>query len=314
MNLLDALPSALPDVASTDQPHIRRRLDWVGMRGIELPIRVPGPDAQTLTLPARVDALVDLVDPAARGIHMSRLYRLVDQVLGQEPLDAATLQTLLQGFLASHRELSTRAQIRIAFDYLVRRPALVSDRRGWRAYPVQVRGDLDHRGFRLEVGARVLYSSTCPSSAALARQCLQSQCAADFGTDPIDPLALKAWLGSEQGVSATPHSQRSSLWFKLQLTPELGNLALGEWIDRVEAALATPVQAAVKREDEQAFARLNGANLMFCEDAGRRVADALEQDPRVLDFWLMAAHHESLHPHDAVVIVTKGRRDGYRAD
>ena len=30
--------------------------------------------------------------------------------------------------------------------------------------------------------------------------------------------------------------------------------------------LKTPVQAAVKREDEQEFARLNGQNLMFCED------------------------------------------------
>lgn len=314
MNLLDVPPSALPDVASTDHPRIRRRLDWVGMRGIELPIRVSGADGQTMIVPARVDALVDLVDPAARGIHMSRLYQTVDRVLGQEVLAPAVLRQVLEGFLASHRELSTRALLRITFEYLVRRPALVSDRHGWRAYPAQVRGELDPRGFLLEVGARVLYSSTCPSSAALARQCIQSQCAADFGADPIDPKALEAWLGSERGVSATPHSQRSSLWFKVQLTPELAHLALGEWLDRVEAALATPVQAAVKREDEQAFARLNGANLMFCEDAGRRVADALEHDPRVLDYWLMAAHHESLHPHDAVVVVTKGVRDGYRAD
>ena len=36
-------------------------------------------------------------------------------------------------------------------------------------------------------------------------------------------------------------------------------------IDRIEDALKTPVQTAVKREDEQAFALLNGENLMFCE-------------------------------------------------
>jgi GTP cyclohydrolase I len=44
-----------------------------------------------------------------------------------------------------------------------------------------------------------------------------------------------------------------------------------ELIDLVENTLKTPVQAAVKREDEREFARLNGANLMFCEDAGRRL-------------------------------------------
>ena len=51
-------------------------------------------------------------------------------------------------------------------------------------------------------------------------------------------------------------------------------------IDRVEQALGTPVQTVVKREDEQAFARLNGENLMFCEDAARRMAAALAADPR----------------------------------
>lgn len=38
-------------------------------------------------------------------------------------------------------------------------------------------------------------------------------------------------------------------------------------IDQMEAVLATPVQTAVKRADEQAFAWLNGQNLMYVEDA-----------------------------------------------
>ena len=52
----------------------------------------------------------------------------------------------------------------------------------------------------------------------------------------------------------------------------------------MEAALGTPVQTAVKREDEQAFARLNAANLMFCEDAARRVAAVLSSDRRIERF------------------------------
>ena len=84
-------------------------------------------------------------------------------------------------------------------------------------------------------------------------------------------------------------------------------------IDLVEGALKTPVQAAVKREDEQEFARLNGANLMFCEDAGRKLKAALSKDKRYSDFRLEAVHVESLHPHNAVSIVVKGVPGGFRA-
>ena len=69
-------------------------------------------------------------------------------------------------------------------------------------------------------------------------------------------------------------------------------------IDRVETAVATPVQTAVKRIDEQAFAALNGKNLMFVEDAARRIRSALKGSYG--EFDVKVTHMESLHPHDAV--------------
>ena len=51
---------------------------------------------------------------------------------------------------------------------------------------------------------------------------------------------------------------------------------------------------------------------MFCEEAGRRVRRALESDERILDYWARCSHLESLHPHDAVSIVTKGVAGGYQ--
>ena len=86
---------------------------------------------------------------------------------------------------------------------------------------------------------------------------------------------------------------------------------LTDLIDQVEQVLQTPVQAAVKREDEQEFARLNGQNLMFVEDAGRRLKSTLLDDERWCDFWVRIEHHESLHAHDAVGVFTKGNKDGY---
>jgi len=56
---------------------------------------------------------------------------------------------------------------------------------------------------------------------------------------------------------ATPHSQRSVAEVKVKLSQDFQQFPLVELIDIVEGALKTPVQAAVKREDEQAFARLD---------------------------------------------------------
>ena len=107
---------------------------------------------------------------------------------------------------------------------------------------------------------------------------------------------------------ATPHAQRSYARFKLELTE--GVEAGVEFIDLVEESLGTPVQAAVKRRDEQEFAKLNGSQLMFCEDAARKIRKALESDCRILDYWFRVEHQESLHPHNAVSIVTKGIPNG----
>ena len=78
--------------------------------------------------------------------------------------------------------------------------------------------------------------------------------------------------------------------------------------DALEQALGTPVQTAVKREDEQAFARANAENLMFCEDAARRVGAALSALPWVSAWQAKVSHLESLHAHDAVARVA-GRND-----
>ena len=93
-----------------------------------------------------------------------------------------------------------------------------------------------------------------------------------FGADgKVDADKVHEWLGTEQGVLATPHSQRSVAQVKVLLDHTEGEaFPITALIDLIEGALKTPVQTAVKREDEQEFALLNGQNLMFCEDAARR--------------------------------------------
>jgi GTP cyclohydrolase I len=314
MRSVDNTVTELPDIACGPAPLAAGKLDWVGMNEIEMPVRIEDDAGGLIQSSALVTAYVNLTDPDVRGIHMSRLYLHLDQGFGARPLNPATLRQLLRSFLDSHEGLSDRALIRVDFDYVTRRPALASDNEGWRRYPVSMIGILEGNEFSLEMGLEILYSSTCPCSAALARQLIQEKFAEDFaGAESVDFEAVRQWLGSEEGIKATPHAQRSAAELRVRLTPTFEMFPIVELIDEIESALKTPVQATVKREDEQAFAELNGSNLMFCEDAGRRIQTALNTDERILDFWVRCTHYESLHPHNAVSVVTKGIEGGYVA-
>ncbi|HNV84058.1 MAG TPA: GTP cyclohydrolase FolE2 [Arenimonas sp.] len=306
------LARVMPDVANEVKPAIAGVLDWVGMGDIEMPVSVSDANGRVVTSGARVNAFVNLKRPDVRGIHMSRLYLHVDRHLSAEAITPQSIRHILKDFLDSHADLSDQAKLSIRFDYMVRRPALVTDNSGWKSYPVQITGVMDKQQFSLELGLDAAYSSTCPCSAALARQLIQEQFGKDFAPEKnLDYQQVLTWLGSEQGIMATPHSQRSIAEVKVKLSQEFVQFPLIELIDMIEAALKTPVQAAVKREDEQAFARLNGQNLMFCEDAARRLQSALNADSRIQDFRVQASHFESLHPHNAVAVASKGVPGGY---
>src|SRR6478672_3385394 len=296
--------ASLPDVAF-DTAALARPLDWVGMDAMALPIRLLGEGGQALHVPARVDVAVDLRDASARGIHMSRLYMQLQQSLANEAPSAPGLRRLLETCIATQQGLSTRARLRLRYDHLLLRPALASDNAGWKNYPVTLEAELRDEHLHLSLGFSVEYSSTCPASAALSRQVNAARFEADFA-DVRAPSsdAVRDWLASERGLAATPHAQRSRAEVRVELKPAFEELPLRSLVDAVEAALGTPVQTAVKREDEQAFAELNAANLMFCEDAARRVAAALASDARVSAWQVRVAHFESLHPHDAVASVS----------
>jgi len=285
----------LPDIAAQTPAH-EHTLDWVGMQGIALPINLAGQRIQ-----ACADVGVSLDDGNARGIHMSRLY-LALHGLEHSELNTTTLQQLLNEFLHSHQDLSQQASIALRGEALLSRPALVSPLAGWKSYPFEVRARQDSWGFHVELQVEVAYSSTCPCSAALARQLIQQRFVEDFAGQPLDHAQLLAWLGSPQGIVATPHSQRSYATLQVRLHSDSVELPLVALIDSAEQALGTAVQTAVKRADEQAFALANGQNLMFCEDAARRLHSALRKHAGFRAFQLRVVHAESLHAHDAVAV------------
>ena len=64
--------------------------------------------------------------------------------------------------------------------------------------------------------------------------------------------------------------------------------------------MKTPVQAFVKRIDEQAFAVVNGEHNMFAEDAARILTQLFSDDETVQSFFGKVSHFESLHNHNAI--------------
>ena len=306
---IPSAPRRLPDVAH-EAAVAARALDWVGMANIALPLRVGGHGGEPIQVAGSVDVSVDLTRAEARGIHMSRLYLMLQDAFASEAVTPAGLRRVLQSLVDSQQGLSSAARLVLRYDQMLLRPALASGNAGWKRYPVEIDAALVDGHLQLALRFSVEYSSTCPASAALSRQINAERFVEDFAeARPMSPAVVGDWLASERGLAATPHAQRDADVGAATLRPQFEELPLAALIDAIEHAVATPVQTAVKREDEQAFARLNAENLMFCEDAARRVAAALAEDPHVERFEADVAHFESLHAHDAVARVTgRGNR------
>lgn len=293
----------LPDVAKETHAERFAPIDWVGMGAIELPVILKQADGQ-YRIPARVDAKVSLDKKPSRGIHMSRLYLLSQEMMTKSELTLGLLGTVTSEFLHTHEDLSSRAQVQVQFEAPLVRKALKSNNQAWRSYPVVLSAFNEEGKVSYFVEVIVTYSSTCPASAALSRQLIQDGFKQQFSSDQtLDFDIVHAWLGTPQGIMATPHAQRSFARVKAEVGPDF---QYGDLIDVVEEALQTAVQGAVKREDEQEFALRNGQNLMFCEDAARRVKDALDSKLAILDYVAEFSHVESLHPHNAVSHISKG--------
>jgi GTP cyclohydrolase I len=301
----------MPDIADTAKALQTGTLNWVGMGNIELPLLFASYGLNETHVTAKADAFVNLHDEHAKGIHMSRLFLALDELSCEQTLTPITIKRVLEQFIASHQDISNAAKLVFHFELPLRRQSLLSQKLGWKNYPITITASLVEQQYRLEVACDVTYSSTCPCSAALARQLIQQAFDDKFAGQTINYEQVHEWLGTTQGIVATPHSQRSIANVKVRLANDSQEFDVLALINSVENELKTPVQAAVKREDEQEFARLNGQNLMFCEDAARKLK-ALFEASHYQDYYIKINHYESLHAHDAVAYAVKGLPNGYQ--
>ena len=88
----------MPDIANRAFAEEQASLDWVGMGNVHQPLKVKD-GSQIKDVQASVQVYVNLDDPLAKGIHMSRLYLLLDEHADTRPLTAAGLKLLLASIL-----------------------------------------------------------------------------------------------------------------------------------------------------------------------------------------------------------------------
>jgi len=281
----EGLPDMTETVNSVEGSDVA--IQQVGVSGFRLPLKFSQPDGQVLTLEARVTGTVSL-EAGLKGINMSRIlrtfYSYKDEVF--------TLDTLSQ-ILASYQQevgaLQARLKVQTQMPLLLN--SLRSELQGYQYYPVSFVASVDGQGAaRRHLELDFVYSSACPCSAELAEHARETR-----------------------GAYAIPHSQRSKTRIQVELA-EGAQLSVEDLVGHARQALKTETQVLVKREDEQAFAELNGAYVKFVEDAARLVYEQLQSDSRIRDFQVACAHLESLHSHDAVSVICKGVPGGYKAD
>ena len=290
---------ALPDVTSDIYADNPLELQWVGMEDISVPISMKMKHSISPHMLAKANVLVSLDTPHSKGIHMSRIHLAINR-LAELECTKENINQLLDEMIISQAGISQQAKIELCFSLLLKKPALLSGESGFQAYPITLLAAKSTQGYEYEFEFTIPYSSTCPCSASLSRQLLADKVNQTFPNKMTETALIIGWLQSQTGSVATPHSQRSYAYIRIATIdgawPDLSTL-----IFHFEEVIGTPVQTAVKRNDEQEFARLNATNLMFCEDAARRIKQSLESMNFAEDYCFKVEHQESLHAHNAVV-------------
>jgi GTP cyclohydrolase I len=276
-----AYVATLPDLQNGPASLIKGAktgIQHVGISNFRLPIRFRTREGGEVQLETSVTGSVSL-EADRKGINMSRIMRSFYKH-AETQFSFEVVGAVLDSYLADLESYDARIMMRFSYPMLKR--SLRSGLGGWQYYNVALEMVRTAAAAQRIVHLDYVYSSTCPCSLELAEHARRTR-----------------------RQIATPHAQRSVARVSVELVGK-ETLWFEDLVDLCNAAIPTETQVMVKREDEQAFAELSGANPIFVEDAVRLLCERLAEEPRIGDFRVVASHQESLHSHDAVSILTMG--------
>ena len=288
--ITEAYRKSLPDMQNADARQIfgaNVPILKVGISNFRLPLRYITPSSDTHTLETSVTGTVSL-EADQKGINMSRIMRVFYK-FKERIFTPDLLQSILIAYKKSIR--AQQAQIKLEFEYPILKSSLRSELNGWQYYKCAFEGKVDELNqFHKYIHFDFIYSSACPCSSELSEHARESR-----------------------NIYGIPHSQRSTARVSVEVA-DGEHISIEDMQQICLSALKTETQVMVKREDEQAFAELNGAYTKFVEDAARLLYEELIKEPRITDFQVACSHLESLHSHDAVAVIHKGVSGGFTGE
>ncbi len=270
-------------------------LSRAGVRGVQKAIRISYGGSEKL-IAAEIDCTVDL-DPATKGVHMSRFPELFEEAIEEVVIGEALLVENLAEHIAAHivrRQRALRAEVRIVARYPLERETPVT------GLPTQEMVSLIGiaaasavRTRRL-VGVEATGINACPCAQGLVRE----HAAERLGEAGFDELDVERIL---ELVPLATHNQRGR-----------GTLFVGtdaavnaeQLVRVVEGSMSSPVYELLKRPDELFVVEHAHLQPRFVEDSVRiSLRDALVTYPELDDGDFLLARQvnlETIHSHDVL--------------
>jgi GTP cyclohydrolase IV len=276
-------------------PEVRIGLSRAGVQGIEKAIRFRhrGVERQ---IPAELDCTVDL-DPARKGVHMSRFPELFEEAIDEVVIGEALLVEALAEHIASRvvgRQGALRAEVRVRARYPIERRTPVTGLSTQEMVVLVGIAAASDRGVRRVVGVEATGINACPCAQGLVR----TQAAERLAEAGFDEEAVETVL---RLVPLATHNQRGrgTLYVGTGRTLNAEDL-----VGIVERSMSAPIYELLKRPDELFVVEHAHLRPRFVEDSVRcALAETLECYPGLADGDFLLSRQvnfETIHDHDVV--------------
>jgi GTP cyclohydrolase I/GTP cyclohydrolase-4 len=286
-DLLDDLQASTPDV--------RLGLSRAGVQGVAKAIRLRWGGAEKL-ISAEIDCTVDL-DPAQKGVHMSRFPELFEEAIDEVVISEAFLVEELAEHIARHivaRQAAGRAEVKIAAHYPLERRTPVTQLATQEMIAIIGIAAASEGGVRRIVGVEATGINACPCAQGLVRG-HASERLLDAGFDKSDVDRIL------ELVPLATHNQRGrgTLYVGSEHPVNAETLAA-----IVEGSMSSPIYELLKRPDELFVVEHAHLQPRFVEDSVRiSLKSALERYDELEDGDFLLARQvnfETIHSHEVL--------------
>jgi GTP cyclohydrolase IV len=283
-----------PDLQSSE-PEVRIGLSRAGVRGVNKAIRLRRGRHEKLVF-AEIACSVDL-DPAQRGVHMSRFPELFEQAIDELVIgEAVHVEELAEQNARTvvGRQEALRAEVDVTARYPNERETPVTRMRTQEMVSLIGIAAASAQGARRVVGVEATGINACPCAQGLIRgKAAERLLEAGFGKGDVDRIL--------ELVPLATHNQRGR-----------GTLYVGteqpinaeDLVEIVERSMSSPVYELLKRPDELFVVEHAHLQPRFVEDSVRvALKETLEAYPKLAggDFlWSRQVNLETIHTHDVL--------------